>query len=571
MTNPSASKEDEVIKETYAATLNPARLSDFETFWEAYIDAHIQNDPEGFDLNKTSVDAHITIAMGLLEKVNRANNDILQVQDLVQSHYGFGFIIDKMGRLVSSNTDAADFTSGFDNLSDLPIDKSAINEMMKWLSKDTQSYKFFRVYEKNNSKPSTWFASPITIDRQSTGRAPLHFLITSVETKLSSESRDVIGASLGLSQAETEVAGLLAAGQSPKEVATFRDVKITAVRTQIVNIKEKMGAKDIPDVVRKFISMGLRATAARSQIQRMEEIKGLNRKTVRQSVITLRDGREMQCYEQGHPRGKIILQIHSLISGVEFPESASQALVKHGYRMISPCRAGYGNSSINRQTSTKKVIEEAVKDMIDILDFLNAEHVILLTGWAGGIAQKLALKDSRVKGLVLSGAVPVWRRDYLNILSPRYRTLLKTSIYAPKASPYLARLGKALIDSSRANMFIGSLDKLNEVDRTALLDKEVYRLVEERFKYLVKQSIWPFCEDLPYVHTDWTEDSKQLKIPVKIIIGTENFDQPPAAINHFREALPASDLHQIEGAGTYQNLTHFKDILEIIRGLNISD
>ena len=549
--------------------MNPTRLLEFESFWENYIDAQIQKNPRGFDLSNTPVNAHISIAMDLLEKVRAANENTSNVQNLIESHYGFGFIIDKSGRIISSNTDAHEFTSNSDYLADLAIEEDSLKNIQNWLNQVSHSYVFFSVYLEKTPRPVTWFASPININRSANGKSARHFLVTSVETKLSPDSRDIIGQSLGLSKAETEVAGLLAAGKNPKEIAALRSVKITAVRTQIVKIKTKMNAKDIPDIVRKFISMGIRATAARSQIKRMEEIGGLNQMSVRESTLVLRDGRRMHYFEQGHPRGRIILQIHSLISGVEFPEKASQNLVKHRYRMISPCRAGYGDSELNRQNDIINVVDESVKDLVEVLDKIDAKNVIVLTGWAGSIAQRLALKDSRVKAIVLSGAVPVWKHDYVNCLSPRYRTVLKTSIHAPRASPYLIRLGKALIDSGRTDLFIGSLDKLNKIDQAALLDKEVFRLVEERFKYLVRQSIWPFAEDLPCVHRDWTDDAKRLNIPVKVVMGSENFDQPHDALDIYKEAVPAVDISYIEGAGTYQNLTHFNDVLKAIREMKV--
>lgn len=34
--------ENNLIKEAYAATLDPSRLTEFEAFWESYIDAQTQ-------------------------------------------------------------------------------------------------------------------------------------------------------------------------------------------------------------------------------------------------------------------------------------------------------------------------------------------------------------------------------------------------------------------------------------------------------------------------------------------------------------------------------------------------
>jgi len=98
--------EHALIKEAYAATLDPTRLSAFEVFWEAYIDAQTQKDPEGFDWENTPVNSHITMALDILNRVRSVSEKLELAQELVESHYGFGFIIDGEGRIIAANSDA---------------------------------------------------------------------------------------------------------------------------------------------------------------------------------------------------------------------------------------------------------------------------------------------------------------------------------------------------------------------------------------------------------------------------------------------------------------------------------
>jgi len=344
--------ENNLIKEAYAATLDPSRLTEFETFWESYIDAHTQKNPNGFDWENTPVNAHITLAMDIIGKVRTINDKLEDAQHLVESHYGFGFIVDENGRIIVSNTDAQYFTSEAEFLSDLAIDSISTNNILNWMKDTEEYYSFFHVHiSGGDSKSIPLFISPIKIEPTTDSKSVKHFLITSVESTLSTFTVDVIGRSFGLSPAESQVAGMLADACSPKEIANLRAVKITAVRTQIAKIKEKTGAKDIPDIVRLFISMGLRQKSVKYQKGRMELIRGLNRKTIRESSMTLRDGRRLQYFEQGHPRGQIILYIHSLIDGVEFPEMYSHRLVGSRLRIISPSRAGFGSSEPNRKSN----------------------------------------------------------------------------------------------------------------------------------------------------------------------------------------------------------------------------
>ena len=156
------------------------------------------------------------------------------------------------------------------------------------------------------------------------------------------------------------------------------------------------------------------------------------------------------------------------------------------------------------------------------------------------------------------------------MLAPRYRNLIKTSIHSPRTVAYLARVAKALIDSGREDMFIGSLDKKHKVDKRALQNPTVYEFVKKRFKFLIKQDIWAFIQDLPTIHTDWIKDAKKLSLPVTIVIGEENKDQPPDAISQYIKAVTHAKLVTIKEAGTYQNLTHFNEIIQAVAEITAS-
>ena len=565
----NSSNENQLIKEAYAATLDPSRLIQFESFWEAYVDAQLQNSPDNFDLDNTPVNAHIALAMDILDRVRFQNKNEELAQEMVNSQYGFGFIINSEGTLIASNSDAKGFAKEASNLRDFNIDLGSIQRIMKWVSHSknstSKSPHFLHVYIDDNDQSTCWFLTPLDLRVDGQKEAQKYFLITSVDSEISSEVQDTIGRSLGLTPAETEVAGLLSKGHTPKEITAIREVKITAVRAQIVSIKSKMKAKDIPDVVRIFVSMGLRQRSVKGQISRMEQLHRRPNSVSREAIMTLSDGRTYQYFEQGDPNGQIILQIHSLISGVEFPAQTTDLLYDSGYRMISPARAGYGVSDQNPKPNISEVIDSGVDDMMQLLDHIGASRVILVTGWAGAFAQRLALKDpKRIEGIVLSGAVPVWQSDYLNQFEPRYRNMIKTSIHAPKAIPYLARITKALIDSGQSKLFIGGLDTKNETDKRALRHPHIYGALEKRFKFIVKNGILAYTQDLPSIHRDWTEDAKKLKLPVTVIMGDQNTDLPKSALKRYMDAVPHANFTVIKSAGTYQNLTHFDDVLRAV-------
>jgi len=557
--------EQKLIKEAYGATLDPTRLANFEKYWGAYIDSKIADGPESFDIDDPPVDAHVLTALDILERIRNVNEIEQSAQILVDSHYGFGFIIDHHGDILVTNSSAVDFIGMSNTLTDLNIDELSKKQLMRWVKdvreKDAEPYSFFHLCINGSAKLHCWFVCPITVDPANKNNCPDHFLITSVENEICGRDGDVIGKSLGLSPAETSVAKMLSIGRTPKEIAKARGVKITAVRTQIAKIKNKTGCQDIPAIVVKFTSMSLRSSAVKSQIGRMNHVRGHDQ----EKRMILKDGRQYQYYLQGHPKGKAIVQIHSLISSVEITRQSNQHLVMSGYKMISPVRSGYGKSDLKTYANINDRVDGCVSDLIELLDHLKIDEYTIVTAWAGAIAQRLALKDrSRVKGIFLSGAVPLWDQSHFMYLSPRYQNIIKTSMYAPRIVPYMIRLAKVLVDSGRTKQFFGDLYDMNDSDRQALQNKEIYDIVERRFKFWVEQGVQAFVSDIPSIYTNWEEDAKKLKTPVSVLMGTEIKDQPPEAIARYLNLVPHAKRIDLQGAGTYQDISHFPQILSEI-------
>lgn len=569
--------ENQLIEEAYAATLDPTRLQAFERFWEAYIDAQLQSNPHGIDLDNTPLNAHIAIALDILNRLKVVQEEETLAQEMVNSHYGFGFIVDDNGGIIVANDTATLFIQNRTHIKNLDIDQHAQENISSWMKKrprkNKDKLKLFDVYLHDKIE-NRWLLSPIKMNTTMDMPIQRYFLVTAVSDVIDLKLSLHIIEHFKLTIAETDVANLLCNGLNPKEIAQRRGVKIAAVRTQIVHIKEKTGARDIPDLVRIVTTMAIRSKAVKSQLGRMESIRRqryeqLDRDfaNAREMHMTLRDGRNLQYFEQGHPKGTVIMQIHSLISGVQFPESVGSELISKSYRMVSPARAGFGKTDSKIYISLKDRIDASVDDILQLLDHLNIEKCYLLTGWAGPIVQRFALKyPKRCSGLIFSGAVPVWQTSFLTSLQPRYRNIIKTSIHAPKAVPYLVRVAKALIDSGRTHLFIDGLDAEGSIDKAALKDTEIYKCVEYRYKFLIEQGVDAFVAELPLIHSDWTLDAKHLvtqrsTLPITIVMGSENKDQPPEAIERYLDVLPHAEKVIIKGAGTYQNLTHFSNVL----------
>ena len=142
--------ENNLIEEAYAATLDPTRLKDFERFWEAYIDAQLQNNPDGLDLENTPVNAHITLAHDILDRIKIVQEEANVAQQMVDSHYGFGFIVEASGRIIVANDKASLYTKEISQFKELPLDELAAQSILSWMKKrprkKADKFKVFSVY-----------------------------------------------------------------------------------------------------------------------------------------------------------------------------------------------------------------------------------------------------------------------------------------------------------------------------------------------------------------------------------------------------------------------------------------
>jgi len=236
--------ENELIEEAYAATLDPTRLAAFESFWEAYIDAQLQNNPNGIDLDNTPVNAHIAIALDILGRLKIVQEEEALAQDMVNSHYGFGFIVEDSGSIIAANDTAVLFLKHEAQLKNLTVDEPSLNSILSWMKKNRrhneEQLKLFNVFLHNEIK-NCWLVAPIKVSVTAKGSSKKHYLITAVDGTIDLKLDLHIINYFKLTSAETDVTNLLCNGLKPEEVAQKRGVKISAVRTQIVRIKEKTG------------------------------------------------------------------------------------------------------------------------------------------------------------------------------------------------------------------------------------------------------------------------------------------------------------------------------------------
>ena len=360
----------------------------------------------------------------------------------------------------------------------------------------------------------------------------------------------------------------LANGQTPKEISSNRDVSIHTVRNQIQTVLTKTDCKTAPEMVKTITGMSSKFQTVQFETQALRKEEIGNQNTLRPAGFTSGGGRYFRYFEQGHPNGKPVIFIPSLMYDVGLSSSAAKRAVLFGLRFIIPMRAGYSDSDPNPQSDPESLVEATIEDLTRLIKYLGLDSVVLMSGWAGCYAQRLAIeRPDLVSGLLQLNSVPLWKNEYLKTVRPRHRNIVKTSIRVPQVVPYLARLGKALMDSGRGEVFARSLDKDCEVDLRALDDPEILFAITNGFDEIARQGVFTFSEDMKTVHTNWIEDTKKLKTNVTLLKGDKHTDLPQSAYEIYKNAVPQAKIKHIKDGGSYLHLTHFEVVAKELQNL----
>ena len=558
------SKEKNAIEKAYEVTTNPEILDEFEKYWEAYIDSRLQKSSEqGLDFKDEPINAHILRAIEIIERMGVLKSLNAHAQTIVDSNYGLGFIVNKEGRIIAQNLDATKFMKGAKNLTGLKIDEPSLIEISEWMQRvntlDTADVLFKDIDVPDKNKSMCLFITRLKLIDELDSSNQSHFLITSVDFDIDPETVQAIRTRFRLSNAEIEIAISLANGMNNSEIAIERKVHKSTVDKQVKQIREKTRTRSVVDLVRILGQMSSKMSAVSSQISREQIQRQKKIGMTRRSTIHLKDGRRYEFIEQGHPRGRPVLNIHTLLSGGHLTRTAEKQSVHRGWRFISPSRHGYGASSRANFSTVTEMIDKSVDDFCELLDHLMIDKIYVIDAKYG---QRFASRfPDRTKALLCVNSTPQWHPSFLQYLSGRKRNMVKTSIHAPAAVRYLAKVGQLLIQSGREEMFITSLNKDNPVDLEALQNQEIYDVLEKGVRHVVAQGVEAHAWDVKVMHTDQSADTARLKIPVSILYGEHCTYIPPSLVESYTSLLTEGRARQIKGAGTYLIHSHFDEVL----------
>jgi pimeloyl-ACP methyl ester carboxylesterase len=276
----------------------------------------------------------------------------------------------------------------------------------------------------------------------------------------------------------------------------------------------------------------------------------------REGTLRLRDGRTMAWTEQGDPDGVPVLGCHGSPSSrferhVEDPADYR----RWGVRLLVPDRPGFGCSD----PQPGRRVLDWTEDVGELLDSLGIGEFAVLS-LSGGAAYALACASvfgDRVRSVgVLGGAPPPdvpwpWPRW----VPGRVRDTLHRPSGAALLKPVFAPL------AVRPALIPRYLQlRLNPADRRVIGRPVVRRVLADTFTEGLRNGPAALAEDRALLFRPWGVPLAQVRRPVHVWHGTQDWQVPVAAGRVLAGMLPSCTAHWFAGEGHFLVFDHAEEV-----------
>ncbi|HAH10979.1 MAG TPA: hypothetical protein DCL54_14835 [Alphaproteobacteria bacterium] len=571
---------NDLVSKIYASTLSPqaydqllsdieaelARMVTAEGGGLAYLPHSSEADP--LDIVPPEFDGHIATAGAIQAQLGHVDEDTKGLEALLALAPGAAAIVDDTGHIVSANEAARAIARDL-TFSTLFSNFEAQDKARRAMRGHSEPNRAAAILVEGDAAGSVarWAAiRPLNIPSVQAAVGRKLFLVTIIAPSFGEAAQATLSQAYGLTFAEREVAIALAQGRSPEDIAQDRRTSLTTVRSQIKSLKAKMGARDIPDLVRTVCGFGAGVADIVPVSNGASEgpVSG-----ARADLMMLGSGRRLDYFSQGDPKGEAVVLFHNMPYGAEFPRAAQEAARTRELHILAPFRPGHGRSDLLTVQGSAALLNQVADDTAEMMDILGISRARLI-GHAVGSSFALHFAHRhphRASGLVMVSRAPVWRGEWLRELSPGHRAFAVIARYAPRIGRLAAWSIFAYVNKRDAKDYGRRSADGSPPDLRALDDPEILRLMADGTRYAVHRGVEPYCRDFEVLEVDMTVAAQALAIPLHILHGMDDRIVIPVFSERFVAAAPRTKLTLVPDAGNFLFYSHWRDVLDAVEAM----
>ncbi len=373
----------------------------------------------------------------------------------------------------------------------------------------------------------------------------------------------IIQERFGLTNVELEIAHKLVTGKKLAEIADEKNRSIFTVRTQSKSLLKKTKLKDQSELVQLFAI--LQNFDAKALVSYDDKINQLSQATISQSkhVLLRENGRKLYYEIYGHPAGKPILFLHSLVTGTDLTDKNIQYLHKHKLKLIAPHRASFGYSDPYLLNDLLFQFVEDVKAVLEVEKIKECKIIGHAMGafYAYYLGAYLPEKIKAIR--IISGAVPFTKLLHINQLHKRQRILTYTGKYTPKLLPFLVKGAAMQLKKYGAEDLIDALYGDSEFDHQLVKDPTYRKILVNGFENSFRHGTQSIINDGRCLHGNkWNRLVANCKVPISLYHGKQNKAVPLQQVIDFVDVHNNLELSILEGG----QLIFYKYIEQVLTG-----
>ncbi len=516
---------------------------------------------------------HVDLARQIQDRIGRAKKKEDRFDAVLDAVPNPSYVFDEKQNIVAMNQFARE-RSGDDcaTLGDCIPDARMLGEIDKFaVSAGGRKILVLPDYVDLKKNVQTSVLVRRIAEQDTDGTAGSHFLLSIADFGFDQFTVDLFAKTYSLTEAEADVATLLASGMQAPKIASKRGSSLQTVRSQIKLIKSKTSAKDIPALVHLMcgFTAGILVPLYGDDQDNSRPRSTRPLRSLR--AITLRDGRRMEYLEQGAADGKPVLLMHNIPYGVEFPADAIEAAAQQNLRIIAPHRPGFGGSDPLKVANSDTFLDTVARDGAELLDRLNIAKAVVVGHSVGAHhALRLAcLFPERIVKLVALGRVPMWRDEWIVRTPPRQRFVLRLARHWPQLLPLVLWVMIVSIERGSAEKFIQSACKDGEADTRAARDPETLALIARGSEVGLVQGTEAMCRDCLICIEDYSAEARSIAHKFHILHGDDDQIVQIFQSRAFVDAVPGTTLEVIEGAGQLLMYSHWQNVLAALKRFQV--